>query len=119
MIQKNSYLIPCDKSGVYITKVFHLYKGFNRKISFFGDFVKITIKKNKPLNILSKKMKLKSLIVRTKKIISKNDKSFCIFNLNNNILLKKRTTSHGKRMMGPILKSLNRKKILLSFSKIL
>jgi ribosomal protein L14 len=119
MIQKNSYLIPCDKSGVYLTKVFHLYKGFNRKISYFGDFVKITIKKTKPLNALSKKMKLKALLVRLKTIEFKNDRSFCRFNLNNNILLKKRTTSHGKRMMGPILKHLNRKKILLSFSKVL
>lgn len=119
MIQKNTYLIPCDKSGVYSVKVFHLYKGFNRKFSYLGDFVKITIKKSRPLNSLTKKMKLKALIIRTKRIISKKDKTFFSFTFNNCILLKKRTTSYGKRMVGPVLKNINRKKILFSFSKIL
>jgi large subunit ribosomal protein L14 len=119
MIQKNSYLIPCDKSGVYLTKVFHLYRGFNRKISYLGDFIKVTVKRSRPLNSLAKKMKLKALIVRTKKIVFKSDRTFVSFNFNNCILLKKRTTSYGKRMVGPILKNINRKKILFSFSKVL
>jgi ribosomal protein L14 len=50
MIQKNSIIIPCDKSGVQLVKVFHLYKGFFRKNSFVGDFIKVSVKETKPNN---------------------------------------------------------------------
>ena len=55
MILKNTYLIPCDKSGVQIIKVFHLYKGFFRKKSSIGDFLKVSVKESKPNNRIFKK----------------------------------------------------------------
>lgn len=119
MILKNTYLIPCDKSGVQLVKVFHLYKGFFRKKSTIGDFVKVSVKESKPNNWILKKTKLKSLIIRTNKFNKRLDSSIFFFFNNNNILLKKRTSSYGKRMIGPILKELNRKKVLVSFKKIL
>jgi len=119
MIQKNSILIPSDKSGVQIVKVFHLYKGFSRRIAFFGDFVKVSVKEIKFGSVLLKKAKPKGLLIRTKNIVFKNDGSFLNFQFNNVILLKKRTTSYGKRMYGPILKNIRRKKLLASFTKIL
>jgi len=119
MVQKSSTLIPGDKSGVQIVKVFHLYKGFSRKIAYFGDFVKVSVKEVKVGSALLKKAKPKGLIIRTKNQIFKNDGSFIKFTANNVILLKKRTTSFGKRMYGPILKNIKRKKLIASFSKIL
>jgi large subunit ribosomal protein L14 len=119
MIQKHTYLIPSDKSGVQIVRVFHLYKGFSRKIAYFGDFVKVSVRDVKVGSVLLKKAKPKGLIIRTKNQIFKNDGSFIKFNFNNIILLKKRTTSFGKRMYGPILKNIKRKKLIASFSKIL
>ena len=91
MIQKGTNLIPSDKSGVQIVKTFHLYKGFSRKISFFGDFVKVSVKEVKIGSVLLKKTKPKGLIIRTKNKICKNDGSFIKFYFNNVILLKKRT----------------------------
>ena len=41
MIQKNSYLIPSDKCGVWWVSVFHVYKGSFKKIAYIGDFVKV------------------------------------------------------------------------------
>jgi len=119
MIQKSSILIPSDKSGVQIVKVFHLYKGFSRKIAYFGDFVKVSVKDVKIGSVLLKKAKPKSLVIRTKNQIYKNDGCSIKFFINNSILLKKRTTSFGKRMYGPILKNIKRKKLIASFSKIL
>lgn len=119
MIKKNSILLPSDKSGVQIVKVFHLYTGFSRKTAYFGNFVKASVKNIKPGSLLLKKAKPKGLIIRTKYKINKNDGSFFKFNLNNVILLKKRTTSFGKRMFGPILKNIRRKKLVSSFSRIL
>jgi ribosomal protein L14 len=50
MIQKGSYLIPADQCGVFWVKVFHLYKGFSRKITFTGGFVKVSVKITRPDN---------------------------------------------------------------------
>jgi large subunit ribosomal protein L14 len=119
MIQKNSILIPSDKSGVQVVKVFHLYTGFSRKIAYFGNFVKVSVRDVKIGSALLKKAKPKGLLIRTKKNVIKSDGSFFLFDLNNVILLKKRTTSYGKRMFGPILKNIKRKKLISSFSKIL
>ena len=69
MIQKTSILIPSDKCGVLTVNTFHLYKGFSRKFSKFGDYIKVSIRKTKPENILNKKSKRKAIIVRTKKNI--------------------------------------------------
>ena len=41
MIQKSSILIPADKCGVLSVNTFHLYKGFSRKYSKFGDFHRV------------------------------------------------------------------------------
>lgn len=119
MIQKQTKLFPCDQSGVQITKTFHLYKGAFRKISKFGDFTKVSVVKVKPISLVLTKTKSKSLIVRTISWTSKKDSTYFKFEYNNSILLKKRTTSYGKRLFGPILKNLKRKKLLSSFIKIL
>nr|YP_010632210.1 ribosomal protein L14 [Cryptocaryon irritans]WBP62326.1 ribosomal protein L14 [Cryptocaryon irritans] len=119
MVKKGSYLIPCDKSGVKLVRVFHLYKGFNRKTSFLGDFVKVSVRDVKFGSPLRKKAKLKAFLIRTKNWTKKCDGSIIKFKVNNAILLKKRTTSVGKRITGPILKLIKRRKLLSSFSKIL
>lgn len=53
--------MPADKCGVDVVKVFHLYQGFSRKCSFVGDFVKVSVKKVVPGNIIKKKTKLKGI----------------------------------------------------------
>ena len=50
MLQKNSFVVPADKCGVLWVSIFHLYKGSFRKISFIGDFVKISVKITEPEN---------------------------------------------------------------------
>jgi large subunit ribosomal protein L14 len=119
MVQKNSILIPSDNNGVQVVKVFHLYNGFSRKIAYFGNFVKVSVKVIKPESLLLKKAKPKGLIIRTKYPIFKKDGSCFQFPENNAVLLKKRTTSFGKRIYGPILRIIKRRKLLTSFSKIL
>ena len=119
MIQKQTYVSPADRCGVWWASVFHLYKGSYRKISFAGDFVKVSIKLTRPQNWLKKKTKLKGIIIRTKKEIHKIDGSFVRFNNNNVVLLKRRLTPMGKSIYGPIVKNINRKKFISSFSGVL
>lgn len=119
MIQKSTILIPADKCGVLTVNTFHLYKGFSRKFSQFGDYIKISIRKTKPENILPKKTKRKAIIVRTKKWVSLVDGTLVRFDYNSAIILKKRLTPEGKEIFGPIIRSFKKKKFLSSFSGLI
>jgi large subunit ribosomal protein L14 len=109
-------LIPSDKCGVESVKVFHLYKGFNRKSSRVGDFVKCSVQKTIPNNWIKKKTKLKGLIIRSKFSISNLDGTIFRFKENNVILLKKRLSPKGKEVVGPAVKAIRRKKFVASFA---
>ena len=58
MIHKSSILIPADKCGVFTVNTFHLYKGFSRKFSKFGEYIKVSVRKTKPENNLTKKSEI-------------------------------------------------------------
>ena len=119
MIQKTTILVPADKCGVLTVNTFHSYKGFSRKTSTFGDFIKISVRKIKPENPLTKKSKRKAIIVRTKKELSVSDGSYIRFDYNSVVLLKKRLTPEGKEIFGPILRTFKKKKFLSSFSGLI
>lgn len=119
MIQKSSILVPADKCGVFTVNTFHLYRGFSRKFSGFGDYIKVSVRKTKPENQLNKKSKRKALIIRTKKNISLSDGSFIRFDYNSVIVLKKRLTPEGKEIFGPIVRNFKKKKFLSSFSGLI
>ena len=119
MIQKSTILIPADKCGVLSVNTYHLYKGFSRQFSFFGDFVKISVRKVKPENILVKKSKRKGIIIRTRKGVILKDGTGVRYPYNSIILLKKRLTPEGKEIFGPITRNLKKKKFLSSFSGLI
>ena len=119
MIQKKTILVPADKNGVLTVNVFHLYRGFKRNFSKFGDFIKTSIRKTQPENILSKKSKRKGVIIRLRKGVSVCDGSYVRFYYNSVVLLKKRLTMEGKEVWGPIVRNFKKKKFLSSFSGII
>ena len=119
MIQKSSILVPADKCGVFTVNTFHLYKGFSRKFSKFGDYIKVSFRKTKPDNILPKKTKRKAIIIRTRKNTTISDGSTVRFDYNSVIVLKKRLTREGKEIFGPIVRNFKKKKFLSSFSGLI
>ena len=119
MIQKGTILVPADKCGVLTVNTFHLYRGFSRKFSSFGDYIKVSVRKTKPENFLTKKSKRKSLIIRTSKFTKIIDGSYVRFDYNSVVVLKKRLTPEGKEIFGPILRNFKKKKFLSSFSGLI
>jgi ribosomal protein L14 len=117
MIQKNSIVKPGDSTGVLKTKVFHIYKGSRAKIAIIGDFVKVSVKETTPDNLIKKKSKHKSILIRTKFRNSRKCGSSILFKENSLILLKKRLTPKSKTLKGPISINIKRKKFLSSFTK--
>lgn len=116
MLQKKSYLIPCNKLNIWWVSIIHIYEGFYRKIAYFNSFVKSVIKITKLNNILKKKAKINGLVNLTKKNFVKNDYSFIKFKINSIILLKKKLLPYGKEIFNPTLYNLKKKKFLIFFS---
>ena len=115
MVQKGTYVSPADSCGVTWAKVFHLSYGFDRRVAKTGNFIKVSIKETKPDNWLAKKSKVKGIVVRTKKELSKLDGTTIKFKTNSVILLKKRMNSYGSRLLGPVPSTIRRRKFLNSF----
>jgi len=111
--------MPMDRCGVWWVNVFHIYKGFNKKIGTSGNFVKVSVRNTRPSNWILKKTKLNSIIILTKKNLTLLDNSNVRFKHNNSILLKKRLTPKGKEIVGPGMKNIKKKKFLMSFSGII
>lgn len=116
MIQKQSKLVPTDQCGVFWVRVFHLYRGGQRKVSHIGGFVKTSAIVVKTDNWLKKKSKVRGVIVRVRKESIKRDRSFIKFKTNNIVLLKKRLTPRGKELLGPVDEKVRRRKFVSSFS---
>lgn len=119
MVQKSSILIPANRCGVWTVRVFHLYRGWNRRTAYIGDFLKTSVQRTRPENWLKKKSKLKAYLIRSCKGTGKKDGSKINFNHNSCILLKKRMTPYGKEFFGPTVKNIKRKKFLASFPGVI
>jgi large subunit ribosomal protein L14 len=119
MIYKRTKLIPADQCGVYWVRVFHLYGGGQRKVSYVGEFIKTSVIFTKSENWLKKKAKLNGVLIRLRKESYRADGSSIIFKKNQTVLLKKRLTPRGKELLGPVDANVKRRKFMSSFSGII
>jgi large subunit ribosomal protein L14 len=119
MIQKGSYLLCSDKNGALLVGVFHLYRGFYKKYSVFGGFLKISIKKTTASFLVLKKSKFKAILILTRKNQKKNDGSFLKFKANSCVLLKRRLSPLGKEISGPANFNIFRRRFSFSFAVLI
>lgn len=54
MLQKLSLVIPCDSTGVFLTRLFHIYQ---HNVANIGSFIKISVRITKPKCKIKKKKK--------------------------------------------------------------
>ena len=128
MIFKQTWLNVADNTNVRWLQVFHLYKGFHRKSSKVGFFIKGTARVVEPPRIEYKGFKIKynkkgdicrGLIIRNYYNVKKHDGASVYFFSNNTILLKKKQDVKCKYLYGPITYLIKRKKFLSLFSNVL
>lgn len=128
MIFKQSWLSVADNTNVRWLQIFHLYKGFHRKVSKIGFFVKGSARVVEPPRLEYKGFKFKfnkkgdicrGLIVRCRYNTKKNDGSAIYFTNNNTILLKKKQDVKSKYLYGPVCYAIKRKRFLTLFSTVL
>jgi ribosomal protein L14 len=127
MIQKETWMYITDNTNIRWLKVFHLYKGFFRKISRESDFIKGSARIVEPPRLEYKGFKYRynikgdierGLIVRTVKSIHHKDSSSTQFNNNSLIIIIKKFDFKSKYLNGPINKSYRRKKLKILFKAV-
>lgn len=116
MLQKLSLVIPCDSTGVFLTRLFHIYQ---HNVANIGSFIKVSVRITKPKCKLKKKKKLRSFLIRSCNTNILPDTSHWLTSTNNSVLLKKRLSMRGKVVFGPTTYIIKRRKFLKSFAKIL
>ena len=128
MIFKETWLNVSDNTNVRWLQAFQLYKGFRRKQSKIGFFIKGASKIVEPPRTEYKGFKFKfnkkgdicrGLIIRTKfKTLKKDGSSSYLFK-NSIILLKKKNDVKSKYLYGPIPFELNRKRFINLFKIVI
>jgi large subunit ribosomal protein L14 len=128
MIFKKTWLSVADNTNVNWIQTFHLYKGFYRKVTTVGQFVKGSARSVEPPRIEYKGFKVKfnkkgdickGLIVRSRYPIQNTDGTGVLFCNNSTILLKKKQELKSKYLFGPISRHMRRKKFMILFKYVL
>jgi len=128
MILKLTWLSIADNTNVKWLQVFHLYKGFNRRRTGLGFFVKGSARVVEPPRIEYKGFKFKfskkgdicrSIIVRTKLPTPRLDRSVLYFGYNNSLIIKKKQDLKSKYIFGPVSATIHRKKFKSIFRTVI
>jgi len=127
LLLKESWIHVTDNTNVRWVKIFHLYKGFHRKSTRLGFFVKGSSRVVEPPRVEYKGFKYKynlkgdivrSLIVRTNLECKYQDSSGVFIKGNSCFLIKKKQEPKSKFLNGPISRSLKRRKFLTLFKVV-
>jgi len=116
MLQKISKTISINFITIYWLKIIST---FNKKIAFFGDFVKCNFFKRNLILWLKTNKKLNSLIINTKKLNKKIDGTFISFYFNSVLIFKKKNLPIGLNIFYISNYNLKWKKILIFFPKVI
>ena len=119
MIQPQTELQVSDNSGAKTAVCIKVLGGYKRRFAYVGDSIVVSITELKSKNRSLSKVKrgdiYRAVIIRTKKSHRLTDGSTVSFSNNSVCLLNNQGGPLSTRVVGPILKDLNKKK----FSKII
>ena len=128
MLLKESWVHISDNTNIRWVKIFHLYKGFHRKSTKEGYFVKSSARVVEPPRIEYKGFKYKYsvkgdvnrlLVVRVNITNKKSDHSTLRVYRNNGIIIRKKHNPKSKYLYGAALRSINRKKFLSLYNYVI
>ena len=119
MILKQSWVHASDNTNVRWLRIFHLYKGFNRRSTTVSGFVKGSVRVVEPPRLEYKGFKFKfnkkgdicrMILIRNSMHARRLDGSLTLFSSNSGILIKKKQNPKSKYLQGPSTYLLRRKK---------
>nr|QYB23139.1 ribosomal protein L14 [Nitzschia traheaformis] len=114
MIQQRSVLKVVDNSGAKIVRCIKVLGGFKKRYANLGDIIVVSVQqlrnKSKKTSKVLKGHVFRALVVRTKTNKVKKDGSFVVLQENSVVLINKQGNPIGTRIVGPISKTLKKKK---------
>jgi large subunit ribosomal protein L14 len=114
MVQQKTILKVSDNSGAKTVRCIKVLGGFKKKYATLGDIIVVSVQKirnkSKKTSKVKKKEVYKALIIRTKVALKKKNGFTTFFNENAVSLINKQGNPIGTRIMGPITKSLKKRK---------
>ncbi len=125
MLYKESWIHIADSTNIRWVKIFHLYKGFFRKVTTQSYFVKGSARVVEAPRIEYKGFKYKFnikgdisrlLIIRHNRSSIYADGSNMRISHNAGITIKKKSNPRSKFLHGPVSKRLQRKKFLTLYT---
>ena len=112
MLQQESRLKVADNSGAKEILVIRVLGGSKRRYGRIGDIVVATVKKAIPNGAVKKGQKIKAVIVRTKKELSRADGSRIRFDDNAAVIIGDDKNPVGTRVFGPVGRELRGKQFM-------
>lgn len=115
MIQPQTILKVADNSGAKTVKCVKILGGFQKRYAKLGDIIVVSVQqlrnKSKKTSKVLKGGVFWALVIRTKTQYKRKDGSFFLLSENSVTLINKQGNPIGTRILGPIPKTLKKKKI--------
>jgi large subunit ribosomal protein L14 len=116
MIQQQTILKVADNSGAKTVKCVKILGGFRKRYAKLGDIIVVSVQqlrnKSKKTSKVLKGGVFWALVIRTKTQYKKKDGSFFLLSENSVTLLNKQGNPVGTRILGPVPKTLKKKKFM-------
>jgi large subunit ribosomal protein L14 len=116
MIQQETILKVADNSGAKTVRCIKVLGGFKKRYANLGDIIVVSVQqlrnKSKSTSKVLKGGVFRALVVRTKKRYKKRDGSLFLLEENAVALINKQGNPIGTRILGPIPKTLKKKKFM-------
>ncbi|MCL2617760.1 MAG: 50S ribosomal protein L14 [Defluviitaleaceae bacterium] len=115
MIQQETRLVAADNSGAKELLCIRVMGGSLRRYGGVGDVIVASVKDATPGGVVKKGEVVKAVIVRTKKMVKRDDGSTVRFDDNAAVIIKEDKNPRGTRIFGPVARELREK----AYTKIL
>lgn len=102
MIQERSILKVADNSGAKTIRCFRILGGTRRRYAQLGDIIVASVQTAEPRKAISKKDKVKAVVVRQRNAYRRKDGSYVRFDENAAVIIDAKKEPRATRIFGPI-----------------
>jgi len=106
MIQQESRLKVADNTGAKELLTIRVKGGSTRRYAAVGDEIVATVKSAAPNGSVKKGDVVRAVVVRTRRIIRRNDGSYIRFDENAAVIIDDNRNPRGTRIFGPVAREL-------------
>jgi len=109
MIQMQTKLDVADNTGAKVVQCIHVLGGSGRRFAHLGDIIVCSVKKALPSSEIKSGTVVRAVIVRTRKMIRRDDGTYVRFDKNAVVLLDDDGNPRGTRIFGAVARELRTK----------